>query len=255
MFKILFIKYLIYNSCKNLLILGTILVVAGAPGGALAQDSAIPAFTHATFVDGNRSMLNLIEFPDIDFDVEIEITCSGRATAKGRLRGAKCSSPEDPDLDFTMAVSRRFNASRITPGTVNGRAEEVDFQFVVSFKKAGETETIEIHPNNRKNVDRLGNDYFSAQRYSPYTWPTRCNRARLDDLLVEVAIVDSTGRAKEVNVMASMAEIPATCKTGLINQLKDGRWIPASYNGQYVDSIWVNPIVLNSVNFKRQQQP
>ena len=169
MFKILFIKYLIYNSCKNLLILGTILVVAGAPGGALAQDSAIPAFTHATFVDGNRSMLNLIEFPNIDFDVEIEITCSGRATAKGRLRGAKCSSPEDPDLDFTMAVSRRFNASRITPGTVNGRPEEVDFQFVVSFKKAGETETIEIHPNNRKNVDRLGNDYFSAQRYSPYT--------------------------------------------------------------------------------------
>jgi len=250
----MFIQPIFFNLFKKLSILGAILVIATTLGDVLAQDSAMPAFTHAAFVDGDRSMLNLVEFPDIDFDVEIEVTCSGRATAKGRLRGAKCSSPEDPNLKFTMAVSRRFNASRMIPATVNGQSEEVDFQFVVSFRKAGETETIEIHPNNRKNTDRLGNDYVSAQRYSPYTWPTRCKRMREDDLIVEVAIIDSSGLPREVNVMASMAEIPATCKTGLINQLKDGRWIPASYNGQYVESVWVNAIVLNSVTFRRQQQ-
>ena len=152
-----------------------------------------------------------------------------------------------------MAVSRRFNSSRMVPATVAGIAEEVDFQFIVSFRKEGDNETIVVYPNNGKNVDRLGLDYFSAQRYSPHVWPNRCGSTRREDLVLEIAIIDATGRPKEVNVMTAETTLPATCKARLITQLKDGRWIPASYNGEFVDSVWVSPIVLSRLGYKRQQ--
>jgi hypothetical protein len=224
-----------------------------APASIADEAESMPRFTHARFVDGDHSMKSLVEFPDIGFDVDVTVTCSGKATAKGRLRHAKCSSPNDPDLEFTMAVSRRFNSVRLVPATIDGRVEEVDFQFVVAFSKTGDTESIDLFLNNRKNVDRLGLDYISAQRYSPAVWPTRCAGWRLDDLIVEVAIVDATGHSRDVNVMSSTAGIPTSCRTGLINQLENGRWIPASYQGQYVDSVWVSPIILNRVGYKREQ--
>ena len=144
-----------------------VLLFAASPS-TLAQDDTYPSarFIPANFVDGKRSMKNLIEFPDIDFDVEVTVTCSGHATAKGRLRDTRCSSPGDPDLKFTMAVSRRFNSSRLTPARVDGKAEEVDFQFTVIFRKEGELESLQVYPHNMKNVDRLGLDYIGAQRYS-----------------------------------------------------------------------------------------
>ncbi|MBT8098539.1 MAG: hypothetical protein KJO82_02250 [Gammaproteobacteria bacterium] len=221
--------------------------------GGLATAQAPAAFTHADFVTGDRSMQQLVEFPGIDDDVQVNVTCSGIATAKGRLKEALCSAPNDPDLEFTMAVSRRFNSSRMVPATVDGKAEEVDFQFVVSFSKKGDNETIAVYPNNGKNIDRLGLEYYSAQRYSPHVWPHRCGSTRREDLVLEVAIIDATGRPREVNVMTAETVLPATCKARLISQLEDGRWIPASYNGEFVESVWVSPIVLSRLSYKRQQ--
>ena len=220
---------------------------------AADDDGGIPTFTHAKFVEGDRSLMNLIEFPDIDFDVEITLMCNGHASAKGRLKLGKCSSPGDPDLLFTMSVSRVFNSLRMVPATVNGRAEEVDFQFVVIFEKAGEAESIDIYPNNQKNVDRLGLDYISAQRYSPHDLPGRCAGWRQDDLLIEAAIVEENGRPRDVNVMSASVGIPNSCRKGIISQLEDARWIPAMYQGQYVESVWINPIVLKVQDYKRQQ--
>jgi len=228
------------------------LLIVAASASLAAADDTVPQFTHARFVDGDRSIRSLVEFPDIDSDIEVTVTCSGRATAKGRLKDAKCSASNDPELAFTMAVSRRFNATRLVPATVNGRVEEVDFQFIVAFKKEGGAESIELYLNNRKNVDRLGIDYLSAQRYSPTVWPTRCD-GLLDDLIVEAAIVDATGLPRDVNVMSAAASIPGICQTALINQLENGRWIPASYHGQYVESVWISPIIRNRLGYKREQ--
>jgi len=247
MFNKLFIIQRKSNRLKHLMAIAGLLLATIAP----AQDQ--PAFTPAGFETGDRSMKNLIEFPDIDFDVEVNVTCSGIATAKGRLREAMCSAPNDPDLEFTMAVSRRFNSSRIVPATVNGKSEEVDFQFMVYFKKDGDNETIDVYANNAKNVDRLGRDYTAAQRYSPSVWPKRCGETRREELVLEIAIVEANGRPRDVNIMTAEAALAATCRTGLINQLKDGRWIPATYNGEAVEAIWVSPIVLSRLEYKRQQ--
>jgi len=217
-----------------------------------AADAAI-VFTHARFVDGDRSMQNLVEFPDIGSDIEITVSCAGHATAKGRLRDTRCSAPNDPELAFTMAVSRRFNATRLVPATVNGKAEQVDFQFIVIFRKSGEDESITIYPHNMKNADRLGMDYIGAQRYSVHPWPERCGDLHLDDLIMEVAIVNELGTARDFDVMAANFGLSGSCREGFASHLKSGRWIPASHQGQYVESVWANPRVFSKQPYKRQQ--
>ncbi len=220
---------------------------------ALSQENRAP-YTHATFQPGKRSIENLIKFPKTTFSGELAVICSSRATAKGRIKNARCSSPQDPDLDFTMAVSRRFNSARVISATVNGKKEEVDFQFTVVFSSNREEQNIVVHENNGKNIEHFGNDYTSAQRYSPNPFPARCSGWRRDDLIVEVAIVEKTGRAKAIEVMSSTAGVDARCKDALQTQLSNARWIPAISNGEFVESVWVNPIVLTKLSFKREQK-
>lgn len=210
------------------------------------------SYSHARFVSGKRALENLVDFPDVEIDGALTVTCSGRASAKGRLKDARCSSPQDPNLDFTLAVSRRFNATRLDPATVNGHTEEVDFQFTVIFERDEELEKITVYPNNQKNVDRLGLTYVSAQRYSPHQFPNRCRGWRQDDLILEVAIVEATGNPRDVDVMSTVG-IPSRCRDAFLTQLKNGRWIPAMLDGKYVESVWVSPIVLSNVSYRRQQ--
>ncbi len=232
-----------------LLISSALLVFSGE--GLAADDT--PQFTHAEFVAGNRSMQNLIKFPKVDLDMEVTVTCAGHATAKGRLRAARCSSPEDPDLKFTMAVSRRFNSTRLTPATVNGKTEEIDFQFTVIFKKTGESESINVYLHNMKNVDRLGLDYVGAQRYSVHPWPARCADFTRDDLIMEVAIVNELGVPRDFDVLSASFSMSSACRSGFATHLQNGRWIPALHNGEFVEAVWANPRISANVPYKRQQ--
>jgi hypothetical protein len=236
---------------KQLLLLISLFLVTFASAG-LAADEA-PRFTHARFIEGDRSMQTLIDFPDIDQDTEVTVTCTGHASAKGRLRDARCSAPNDPGLKFTMAVSRRFNSTRLTPARVSGKTEQVDFQFTVVFRKAAQIETIEVYPHNMKNVDRLGLDYLGAQRYSVHPWPARCRDFTRDDLIMEVAIVNELGVPRDFDILAANFGLSAACRDGFANHLRNGLWIPAMYNGEFVESVWANPRIKAKVPYKRQQ--
>ncbi len=73
-------------------------------------------------------------------------------------------------------------------------------------------------------------------------------------MIVEVAVVQENGRAKAVEIMSSTAGADARCQDALETQLENARWIPAKLDGEYVESVWVNPIVLNKLSFKREQK-
>ena len=177
------------------------------------------------------------------------MSCSGHATAKGRLRNIRCSAADDPDLKFSNAVKRRASSARLMPATVDGKAEEVDFQFSVTFEKQGDVERIRHNLNNGNNVDRLGTDYSSAQRYSPHAFPSVCNdRAFVNQgaakIVIEVAIIDASGNARDAQVISSNWRIPRSCESALVDQIEAGAWIPARHNGEFVESIWASPIVV-----------
>lgn len=212
-----------------------------------ARDASPPRFSHAGFVEGERSLDRQLVFPKSDGDIDVIVSCSGHATVKGRLSDIRCSSADDPGLKFSSSVSRRARSARVDPAVVDGEVREVDFQFSVRFRRQDGEETIETRLNNGNNTDRLGEHYIAAQRYSRHSWPSACNdlELRLQRLIVEVAIIDREGGARDANVISEVWHIAGPCQNALTDQIESGAWIPASLDGQFVESIWVNPIIVN----------
>lgn len=212
---------------------------------AFAQQTGVPQFHPATFVDGDRSLVNRIKFPKTEGDVTVNVTCRGHATSSGRMRDVHCSSNEDPDREFAGAVRRRLNSSRVEPATVNGEPQEVDFQFTIVFERAGQEESITAYLNNGHNAERLGRDYISPQRYSPHVWPGPCLPWRDNEVIIEIATIETNGAPREVNAVTTRSRMVETCGSALIRQLETGRWIPAMKDGEFVDAVWMSPIVMN----------
>jgi len=216
-----------------------------------ASNSVFAAtFTPATFVEGKRSLKNLLDFPKIDGDVSVTVSCTSIGTANGRIREAKCSAANDPSQKFAIAVNRRAKSARINPATVDGRKEKVDFQFTVVFSRTAGEESIDVYVNNQKNTDRFGPDYISAQRYSPYELPDVCKERRLSFLILEVAVVTADGAVKESDLHVDSVGIPNTCEVQLREITKSSRFIPAFYEGSPVESVWVNPWIATATDFR-----
>ncbi|MCZ6894614.1 MAG: hypothetical protein O7H40_11290 [Gammaproteobacteria bacterium] len=217
---------------------------------AVADDDAVPSFSSANFVEGERSLKNLIKFPKVKGDLSIVVNCTSIGSAKGRIRDAKCSATDDPSQKFAIAVSRRSRSARITPAIVDGKNEQVDFQFNVVFIRTGETETIDVYTNNRKNLDRFGPDYISAQRYSPYELPDVCKERRASYLILEIAVVTKEGRVKESDLHVDSIGIAKVCETSLREITRSSRFVPAFHDGLPVESIWVNPLIATPIKYR-----
>jgi len=228
----------------------TVFTLAGVAPIGLADDATAPAFTPADFVEGERSLKNLIRFPKVEGDLSIVVNCTSIGTSKGRIQDAKCSAPDDPNQKFAIAVSRRTKSARITPATVAGIAEEVDFQFNVVFTRAGETETIDVYTNNRKNLDRFGPDYISAQRYSPYELPDVCKERRISYLILEIAVVTKEGLVNESDLHVDTIGIAKACETSLREITRNSRFVPAFHDGLAVESVWVNPWIATPIKYR-----
>ncbi len=235
------------NCCLKLLAVFTLLAMAPL---ADADDEAVESFKSANFVEGKRSLKNLIKFPKVKGDLSIVVTCTSIGTAKGRIQEAKCSAADDPSQKFAIAVSRRTKSARITPAVVDGKDEQVDFQFNVVFTRAGETETIDVYTNNHKNLDRFGPDYISAQRYSPYELPDVCKDRRLSFLILEIAVVTKEGRVKESDLHVDSIGIAKVCETSLREITRSSRFVPAFHDGVAVESIWVNPWIATTIDYR-----
>ena len=220
-------------------------IVVLVPMASSGQDAALPDVRPAQFVEGDKALVNRVRFPKTTGDVEINVVCRGHATAKGRLRNTLCSAVDDPEWDFVDAVSKRVNSARLVPAMVEGEPQEVDFQFTINFRRAGEEESIRVYYNNGHNTERLGVDYIGAQRYSPHIWPVPCQQWPEAEVVIEAATIDADGAAREVNVMSARTRMLESCRASLMRQLEAGRWIPAMKDGRPVDSVWMSPIVLN----------
>ena len=216
----------------------------------VADDDAVPSFAPANFVEGERSLKNLIRFPKVQGDLSVVVNCTSIGSAKGRIREAKCSATGDPSQKFAIAVSRRTRSARITPAIVDGKNEQVDFQFSVVFKRTGETETIDVYTNNRKNLDRFGPDYVSAQRYSPYELPDVCKARRASFLILEIAVVTKEGRVKESDLHVDSIGIAKICETSLREITRNSRFVPAFHDGLPVESVWVNPWIATPIRYR-----
>lgn len=229
-------------------LLSRLFVASGLLGLTICGEAADESdtFTPVRFLAGDESFAEMIQFPARSGDVNVTVICTSHGTRGGQVTAARCSSPDDPDGVFSLAAVDAAGDAEIESALVDGRKQDVDFQFSVVFSRTRDAERITVLTNNQRNTERLGLDYVSAQRYSRHLKPKMCHgRGDAPEFaILEMAVVGTDGNAKQSRVYAGDVDLGDSCIAALQRQLADSRWIPAIDDGVAVESTWVNSWIM-----------
>ncbi len=216
----------------------TLCASSGWEISAIAEESL--SFSPAKFVEGEKSLRNLIRFPKVDRNLMVLLTCYGEVSARGRISRNRCSSAKDPDLVFSRAVETAARGARLSPAMLNGKNKKVWLQFTVIFLKNGETEDVGVYHNIRNNLSKYGLHYIGAQRIALREFPKTCRTNRDWFALGRITIaIDSSPRDFELDPESK--NIPLGCHDSIKNRMLTAKYIPAFHQGMPVESIYSEP--------------
>lgn len=200
--------------------------------------------TPAVFSSGEKSLGELIEFPELRGDVSVAISCLAILNGKGKLEDHGCFRRNPGDETFVAAVYPAVKKARLTPAVYDGKRVHVVFQYRVQFVKKGEEETLNFvaNPGYEENIDAYGHDHIAAQRvYGKETWQKSCPRQARFVVLAK-ANVDYDGTPGAVSLThADGIPITAGCEKAIVDTLLASRFIPAMADGEPVPSTYVEP--------------
>ena len=206
---------------------------------ALAQETS-----PANFSTGEKSLGQLIEFPELRGDVSIALSCLGILNGKGKLEEHGCFRRNPGDETFVAAVYPAIKKARLIPAVFDGKRVHVVFQYRVQFVKKGEEETLNFvaNPGYEENVNAYGQDHIAAQRvYGKESWQKSCPRQARFVVLAR-ANVDFDGTPGSVSLThADGITITAGCEKAIIDTMLASRFIPAMADGEPVPSTYVEP--------------
>ena len=217
-----------------------LLVAVFSSGTALAET----AFTPADFSTGDKSLGNLIEFPELRGDASVTISCLGLLSGRGKFDQHACYQRNPGDETFIAPIYKAVKKARLKPASYAGRQVDVVFQYRVKFVKAGDEQTLNFvaNPGYEENVDAYGPEHIAAQRLMhKETWQNSCPQ-QTKFLVLARANVDYDGRPSAVSIdHADGIAITPRCEAALVQNLLDSRFIPAFADGEAVPSTFVEP--------------
>ena len=206
---------------------------------AIAEETS-PAF----FSTGEKSLTELIEFPELRGDTSVALSCIGIMNGKGKLEEHGCFRRNPGDETFIAAVYPAIKKARLNPAVYDGKRVHVVFQYRVQFVKTGEEETLNFvaNPGYEENVKAYGQDHIAAQRvYGKEGWEKSCPRQARFVVLAR-ANVDYDGTPGSVSLQhADGLTITAGCEKAIIDTVLASRFIPAMADGEAVPSTYVEP--------------
>ena len=218
------------------LLLTTLLI---APLTALAE-----SYSPAGFIGGEKSLGELIEFPELRGDATIVISCIGLMTTKGRLDEHGCYVRNPGDEAFIQSIYKVIKKARFRPAKIDGRAVSVVFQYRVQFKQEGDAKTLQFvaNPGFEENVEAYGQGHVAAQReYTKETWEKACPRhAKFQIMAAANVNFDGTPGSASVKAHKGVGISPA-CEQAIIDNLLSSRFIPAMVDGESVPSTYAEP--------------
>ena len=83
--------------------------------------------TPANFIDSPRSLQNRIQFPKLNDDLEVTVTCAARLDALGEFANNYCWRTGDINYGFINVINRAARDARIAPARLDGVAAPVWF--------------------------------------------------------------------------------------------------------------------------------
>jgi hypothetical protein len=199
----------------------------------------------------------LIEFPDVDGDVEETIFCRAYARKGARqLRVNVCSEADTDSEAFSNTIKNAVKYAQVTPATVDGTKERVYLHYRVFFMRIGATVEVSVYPNWGNNTDKFGVYYQAPQRVLHNSYPSGCrvprNRlsrefARGHFLIFTTITIDEHGKPSgEALIEYSENSMRNdTCTSMLRRTLEEADYIPGNYEGKSVEATYVEVLFHN----------
>jgi len=220
----------------------TLILALGAAicGGASAQAE----FSPANFGDDEKSLRNLIEFPELRGDTAVTVSCIGVLKSRGKFDQHYCYQRNPGDETFVRQIYRVIKKARLKPATYNGRGVEVVFQYQVRFEQKGEEQRLDFaaNPGLGENVEAYGIRHVAAQRLMrKEQWQKSCPQ-QTQFVVLARANVNWEGTPSAVSI-THMDGIPITqkCEQAITQAVLDSRFIPTFADGEPVPSTYVEP--------------
>lgn len=208
---------------------------------ACATSFPPPPATLARFVDGDRSLQNLIAFPDVPGDVNAELYCVLGVSMQGTLAGNRCFSSAKVDQAFYRSIYAAAKAAKAIPATAAGKRHFVHLYYRVSFVRQSDASEISVYLNWGLDVDKYGPDYDAPQRYSYYHYPRACPQFSNNSFRGTAAVViDADGMPKSEVVIDLMSPTPTERCTDRIEYITEhAKYIPGQHEGRSVEATFV----------------
>lgn len=205
-----------------------------------------PSFEPAGLKDSEASLERKIKFPkgiaNSDADVSVVIRCDAYIKRNGKLSSNMCYEEGEAHYPYVIQINRAAKKSRFRPGRVNGAARITYFQYFVVFTKKGAQTLIEVIGNSGLEVERLGLDYTSPQRYREKgsNFGGGCS---LNQKATVNAFVSKEGQVSKVQVVGD--SVSERCAESLTKSFLNQKYIPAMVNGQAIDAFYSERIFRN----------
>ena len=198
--------------------------------------------TLARFIDGEHSLQNLIEFPDVEGDVSLILNCELSVYPSGGITRNRCFPSEGVDPSFRKAVSAAAKLARASPAIVDGKARPVHLYYRVLFFQKDGTAEVGVFSNWGHDVDKYGISYEAPQRYSHYRMPNKCRYLLRGALLLSTVLIGKDGTlTSDVVFVPQLDRTPdqRKCANGIKALLEKAKYIPGHYAGTPVEATFV----------------
>ena len=203
-------------------------------------------FEPAGFKDSGASLQRNLKFPKkiakSDVDLTVVIRCDAYIKRNGKLSSNMCHEEGKGDYPYVKQINRAAERSRFKPGKVNGASKVTYFQYYVVFTKKKSQTLIEVIGNSGLEVERLGLDYTSPQRYREKgaNFGSGC---ALNQKATVNAFINKLGEVLKVQVTGD--SVSERCVASLTKSFLKQKYIPAMVNGEPIDAFYSEKIFRN----------
>ncbi len=218
---------------KFLLLIGLLISMAKADGTEI--------FEPADFKSSGLPFDKIIKFPKVNWEGTMVIRCDAHVSQRGELESNFCLDGSETAAPFVSAINRAARNGKIKPAKINGVSRGIWFQYYVVFTKKDKESLIEVVPNSGLQMASYGTNYTSAQRYKEDKgkFAVGCGAGYAKVILVK-AIIGVDGKAKAIEVEGD--NLSEKCKSNLINDFSQHKFIPAFFDGKAIDSYYSEDI-------------
>ena len=218
--------------------------------------TATSSSTPARFVDGDRSLRNMISFPDIPGDVMVIVYCVATIDRTGFMRENTCFESANVDEVFRDAITKVARSSEVTPAVVSGEPLRTYLWYRVAFVQRDGQNAIGVFPNWGHNAAEYGNDYEGPQRVTRNRYPSACRtpddvgdtyqtnvlakRDAYSFTALSSVTIGTDGKARsDVEVDATDFRGLKRCVDRITDILQHADYIPARHDGKEVEATYM----------------